>query len=212
MAGKALLIGDNSIIESDTSPRDLKKRMAEGSFREDLYFRLNVIAVEMPPLRARHGDLIRLAEHYLKYFSAQCGRNLSGFSEPALERLRAYSWPGNLRELRNTIERAAILARHDQIEPADLPMDVHTGADTTRFRSRGREHLPQAKEIWDGLGQASQGLNQRRGGPGRPGGGPGSGGNGRQPVRVMTARQKTAMRISFFISIHIHEIASDHWF
>jgi NtrC-family two-component system response regulator AlgB len=126
-------LGENIVRQADlriiaATNRDLKKRMAEGSFREDLYFRLNVIAVEMPPLRTRHGDLIRLAEHYLKYFSGQCGRNLQGFSEPALERLRAYSWPGNLRELRNTIERAAILARHDQIEPADLPMDVHTGA------------------------------------------------------------------------------------
>ena len=126
-------LGENIIRQADlriiaATNRDLKKRMAEGSFREDLYFRLNVIAVEMPPLRARHGDLLRLADHYLKYFSSQCGRQLNGFSEPAMARLRAYAWPGNLRELRNTIERAVILAKHDLIEPDDLPMDLHNGA------------------------------------------------------------------------------------
>jgi two-component system, NtrC family, response regulator AlgB len=104
--------------------RDLKKRMAEGLFREDLYFRLNVITVEMPPLRARPGDLLHFAEHYLKYFSAQCGRRLEGFSKEAIDCLRAYTWPGNLRELRNSIERAVIMARGGVVIPKDLPTDV----------------------------------------------------------------------------------------
>jgi NtrC-family two-component system response regulator AlgB len=104
--------------------RDLKKRVAEGAFREDLYFRLNVIAVEMPPLRARHGDLIRFAEHYLKHFAAQCGRRLDGFSEEAAANLRAHAWPGNLRELRNAIERAVILAQGRKIERQDFPAEV----------------------------------------------------------------------------------------
>jgi NtrC-family two-component system response regulator AlgB len=103
--------------------RDLKKRMAEGAFREDLYFRLNVIAVEVPPLRSRPGDLGRLAEHYLKHFAAQCGRQTAGFSEAALDRINAYHWPGNLRELRNAIERAVILSRKDQIEADELPLE-----------------------------------------------------------------------------------------
>ena len=76
--------------------RDLKKRVAEGLFREDLYFRLNVIAVEMPPLRARDGDLIRFAEHYEKFFAEQCGRKLDGLSPEAVACIRAYAWPGNL--------------------------------------------------------------------------------------------------------------------
>ena len=101
--------------------RDLKKRMAEGTFREDLYFRLNVITVEMPPLRARPGDLLRFAEHYLKYFSIQCGRHIDGFSDEAVACLRAHNWPGNLRELRNAIERAVIMARGDKVVPKDLP-------------------------------------------------------------------------------------------
>jgi NtrC-family two-component system response regulator AlgB len=104
--------------------RDLKKRVAEGSFREDLYFRLNVIAVEMPPLRNRYEDLVRFASHYLSHFAAQCGRRLDGFSEEAAACIRAHPWPGNLRELRNAIERAVILSRESQVLPKDLPAEL----------------------------------------------------------------------------------------
>jgi NtrC-family two-component system response regulator AlgB len=106
--------------------RDLKKHVAEGAFREDLYFRLNVIAVEMPPLRERAGDLIRFAGHYLEHFATQCGRRLEGLSDEASACLRAHAWPGNLRELRNAIERAAILARRDQLGPEDFPAEVRS--------------------------------------------------------------------------------------
>jgi NtrC-family two-component system response regulator AlgB len=106
--------------------RDLKKRMAEGAFREDLFFRLNVIAVEVPPLRNRPGDLARLAEHYLHHFAGQCGRKAAAFSSEALARINAYAWPGNLRELRNAIERAVILSKQDRIEAADFPLDGAT--------------------------------------------------------------------------------------
>ncbi len=115
--------------------RDLKKRVAEGLFREDLYFRLNVITVEMPPLRSRDGDLIRFAEHYEKYFAEQCGRKLEGLSAEAVGCIRAYGWPGNLRELRNAIERAVILARGERLSPEDFPAELRgqngvvTGAD-----------------------------------------------------------------------------------
>lgn len=104
--------------------RDLKKRVAEGAFREDLYFRLNVITVEMPPLRTRSGDLMRFAEHYLRHFAAQCGRRLEGFADETSASLRAHSWPGNLRELCNAIERAVIMARESKVSPADLPAEV----------------------------------------------------------------------------------------
>ena len=128
-------LGENVTRQADlriiaATNRDLKKRMAEGAFREDLYFRLNVIAVEMPSLRVRHADLLHFAEHYLKHFAAQCARSLKGFSEPAVDSIRNYPWPGNLRELRNAIERAVILTKHDQIEPADLPLDLRTGTET----------------------------------------------------------------------------------
>jgi NtrC-family two-component system response regulator AlgB len=104
--------------------RDLKKRVAEGTFREDLYFRLNVIAVEMPPLRERRDDLLRFAEHYAKHFGAQCDRKVEGFTDEALACLNAYPWPGNLREMRNAIERAVILARRERIGPEVFPAEM----------------------------------------------------------------------------------------
>ena len=104
--------------------RDLRTRVAEGAFREDLYFRLNVIMAEMPPLRQRPDDLIRFAGHYSKHFAALCGRRLEGFSEAALAAIRAYSWPGNLRELRNAIERAVIMAKGNKINLEDLPAEL----------------------------------------------------------------------------------------
>jgi two-component system, NtrC family, response regulator AlgB len=105
--------------------RDLKQRVAEGTFREDLFFRLNVITIVMPPLRALQADLVRFAEHYARHFAAQCGRTLSGFTADALACLRAYAWPGNLRELRNAIERAVILAQRDQLDKDHLPPELH---------------------------------------------------------------------------------------
>jgi len=105
--------------------RDLKKRVADGTFREDLYFRLNVISVEMPPLRARLEDLSRFAEHYAQHFAGQCARKLEGFTNEAVACLRAYPWPGNLREMRNAIERAVILARENRISPQDFPAEMH---------------------------------------------------------------------------------------
>ena len=103
--------------------RDLEKRVAESAFREDLYFRLNVIAVEMPPLRACGEDLARFAGTYSRHFAAQCGRRLDGLSPEAVSCIRAHAWPGNLRELRNAIERAVIVARGDRLVPDDFPTE-----------------------------------------------------------------------------------------
>jgi NtrC-family two-component system response regulator AlgB len=104
--------------------RDLKKRVAEGAFREDLYYRLNVISVRMPSLRERPGDLVRLADHYLKHFAESCARNITGFTPDAEGAIRSYTWPGNLRELRNAIERAVILAAGNRVTAADLPLEL----------------------------------------------------------------------------------------
>lgn len=104
--------------------RDLKKRVAEGAFREDLYFRLNVIVVEMPPLRSLKADLNRFAEHYAKFFAGQCGLPLEGISGEATACIQDYSWPGNLRELRNAIERAVILTKHNKLHPEDFPAEL----------------------------------------------------------------------------------------
>ena len=138
-------LGENVTRQADVrviaaTNRDLKKRVAEGTFREDLYFRLNVIAVEMPPLRARQADLTRFAEHYLKHFAAQCGRPLEGFSDESTAALCAHPWPGNLRELRNAIERAVIMARGNKVTVADLPAELRQ----TAPGSAGTDAPPQA--------------------------------------------------------------------
>ena len=101
--------------------RDLKKCVEDGTFREDLYYRLDVISTVIPPLRDRPGDLRVFAENYLAFFAAQGRRDLKGFSDEALTRVMTHRWPGNLRELRNAIERAVILTRGTSIEERDLP-------------------------------------------------------------------------------------------
>jgi len=104
--------------------RDLKKRVEEGAFREDLYYRLNVIAVTMPPLRERPRDLLQFAEHYLKETATRTNHVVKGFTPEAVEVLGRYYWPGNLRELQNTIERSVILATGSKIDVGDLPMEL----------------------------------------------------------------------------------------
>jgi two-component system response regulator HydG len=101
--------------------RDLDDAVQEGRFREDLYYRLNVLHVALPPLRSRGGDVIALAQHFLVQFARQSERPVLGISEAAARRLAAYPWPGNVRELRNSIERAVALTRFDHIAADDLP-------------------------------------------------------------------------------------------
>jgi NtrC-family two-component system response regulator AlgB len=104
--------------------RDIKQRVSDGTFREDLYYRLNVISVTMPALRDRPADLLLFAEHYLKHFATQCSRKVEGFTPEAEAVIRFYPWPGNLRELRNAIERAVILTADTKIGPSDLPAEM----------------------------------------------------------------------------------------
>ena len=106
---------------------DLKHEVAQGIFREDLYYRLAVISVEMPPLRQRPLDILRLAEHYLQHFAKRTKRS-KHYSPEARASICAHSWPGNLRELRNVVERAVILSRDEMITPLDLPPELK-GAD-----------------------------------------------------------------------------------
>ena len=110
--------------------QDLRAAVREGRFREDLYYRLNVIAVPIPPLRDRREDVPLLAEHFLQLYAAKNARHLSGFSRAALDLLARYEWPGNVRELENTVERAVVLCRGTSIELDDLPPDVRSGSGT----------------------------------------------------------------------------------
>lgn len=126
-------LGENKVRHANVrviaaTNRDLATQVAEGGFREDLFYRLNVISVTVPPLRDRPKDLARFAKDYLIHFSSQMGRTIQGYSEEALTRLNQHAWPGNLRELRNAIERAAILARGEWIEAGDLPHPESAGA------------------------------------------------------------------------------------
>ena len=107
-----------------TTNRDLESAVEEGRFREDLYFRINVIHVEMPPLRARGTDVLLLAQHFLTRLAEKAHKPVTGLSPEAAERLLAYSWPGNVRELQNCIERAVALTQYEQIAVDDLPEKI----------------------------------------------------------------------------------------
>ena len=119
-------VGGNETVRVDVrviaaTNRDLKAAIASGHFREDLYYRLNVITLPMPPLRERSSDVPLLAVHFLKKYAAENGKTLEGFSEDALSRLSGYTWPGNVRELENVIERAVVLATGSRVTGAELP-------------------------------------------------------------------------------------------
>lgn len=101
--------------------RDLETAIEQERFREDLYFRINVIQIPMPPLRARGTDILRLAQHFVRVFSSRSGKHVTGLSPAAAEKLTEYAWPGNVRELQNCVERAVTLARYEEIAIDDLP-------------------------------------------------------------------------------------------
>jgi two-component system, NtrC family, response regulator HydG len=103
--------------------KDLRKEVSEGRFREDLYFRLNVIPIYMPPLRERRDDILPLSEYFLKKFSLMNNMQVKGFSKDAVQKLENRDWKGNVRELENAIERAVVLSTSDIIQAEDLPSD-----------------------------------------------------------------------------------------
>jgi two-component system response regulator HydG len=106
--------------------RDLEEAVEQGRFRDDLFFRINVIHVQIPPLRARGTDVLTLAQHFLNHYAAQFSKDISALSTAAAERLMSYDWPGNVRELRNCLERAVALTRHKQVSVEDLPDRIRT--------------------------------------------------------------------------------------
>lgn len=121
-------VGGSVVLKSDfrllaATNQDLDKSVAAGTFRNDLYYRIKVYQIDMPPLRHRKEDIPLLAEFYLKQYSQAYGRGIEGFSEEALQALRAYDWPGNVRELVNVIERAVIICKEVAITTAHLPFD-----------------------------------------------------------------------------------------
>jgi two-component system response regulator HydG len=119
-------VGATSSIKVDVrvisaTHRDLRAEQASGNFREDLYYRLNVVHVPIPPLRSRSSDVLILAQHFLRQFAEQSRPEVVGIAEAAAERLLTYPWPGNIRELRNAIERGVALTQFDHVRTEDLP-------------------------------------------------------------------------------------------
>ena len=119
-------VGGNETLRVDVrvvaaTNRVLEERVESGEFREDLFYRLNVVQLDVPPLRARRSDIPILAEHFLGKFAEENGRALEGFTDDALLALRLYPWPGNVRELENAIERAVVLTEGTRIEAVNLP-------------------------------------------------------------------------------------------
>lgn len=104
--------------------RDLRKYVDEGKFREDLYYRLNVIEINLPSLKERSSDIPILCDHFIREFAERNQRNVSGISQGAIAALQAYDWPGNVRELRNTIEKMVVLARGEILEAEDVPENI----------------------------------------------------------------------------------------
>ncbi len=125
-------IGGNETIKVDVrlvaaTNRDLEKAMKDGSFREDLYYRLNVVAVVLPPLRERKEDIPALMEHFLRKYGRENKKNIAGVTAETRDLLMRYSYPGNVRELENIIERAVVLTKGETITSADIPLHLKSG-------------------------------------------------------------------------------------
>jgi two-component system response regulator AtoC len=145
--GGTQLIPVNSRVIAATN-RDLKKAIEEEKFREDLYYRLNVISVYLPPLRERKEDVPLLVEHFIERFNIEMGKNVEGVSEPAMRMLMDFGWPGNARELRNVIERAMVVTKGRMILEADLSLTQAPGVPLPNNRGKSladmeKEHIRQ---------------------------------------------------------------------
>ena len=117
---------------------DLRAAAAEGQFREDLFFRLNTVEIRIPPLRDRREDIPLLAAHFLARYATRYRRPISGFDPAALQAILTYPWPGNVRELDHTMERAVLMARGTQLEPADLGLHPPASGTVNTVANAGR--------------------------------------------------------------------------
>lgn len=128
-------VGGTELIKTDVriisaTNRDLKHAVENKEFREDLFYRLNSFPIFVPPLRSRRGDILILAEHFIKKFSEKLGKEIKGFTKRALKIIYEYNWPGNVREVENTIERCIIITESDVIDVDDLPAHLRTAENT----------------------------------------------------------------------------------
>jgi len=156
--GEICRVGGSDVIHVDVrviaaTNKDLEKEVEEGRFREDLFHRLNILAITAAPLRERKGDVKLLIDYYTGLFGAECGRTIE-FSEEAVKALSEYSWPGNVRELRNFVERAFILSESDVIEKDSLPPKIVYGSegrsDDLKLETVLQNHILKVLEIAEG--------------------------------------------------------------
>jgi two-component system response regulator HydG len=144
LGGEKTLTVDVRILAA--SNKDLLQGVKKGEFREDLYYRINVIPIHLPPLRKRRNDIPLLARHFLSRFSKEQGKHIQGFTSEAMRMLLDYNWPGNVRELENSVEHASVLAKGDQIEVSDLPTVIHTIVSST-LAANGPTIIEQEKKL-----------------------------------------------------------------
>jgi len=140
-------VGDSKPTRTDirlitASNKDLLRAVREGAFREDLYYRIAVVMIEMPPLRARQGDVALLAQHFVRKFAAVHGKPVPRLMPRALELLEAFDWPGNVRQLENCLEQAVVLCQGDRIDHGDLSLGADSQADREKERSGAGRELP----------------------------------------------------------------------
>jgi two-component system response regulator HydG len=144
-------IGDNKTIKLDirlitATNKDLYKRVLDGSFRDDLYYRLSVFPINLPPLQERIEDIPLLVTHFIRKFNKQMGKNIQGIADQVLEMLESYSWPGNVRELANAIEHAFVHCRGLLIHASDLPH--HIGSATPLVpKKKGRKSQERLDQV-----------------------------------------------------------------
>jgi two-component system nitrogen regulation response regulator NtrX len=146
-------VGSSKTISVDVrviaaTNKDLEQEISNGNFREDLYYRLNVIPMFMPPLRERQADIQRLSQHFIDNFAQEYGRQPIRIMPEALAALTQYEWPGNVRELRNIIERLMIMSRTGEVQLADLPRHI-SGAKAASFQIGSYNSLKEAREAFE---------------------------------------------------------------
>jgi transcriptional regulator with PAS, ATPase and Fis domain len=157
-------VGGSEVLTSDfrvicATNKNLEQAVKDGTFREDLFYRVNVFPILIPPLRSRRGDVAKLAHHFLEKYSRAMNKCMEGFSRDAMLALRGYDWPGNVRELENAIERAVVVSAGPVIEKEHLP--IHTLIPSTAIgrRLEDIEH----KYIEEVLGEAGWNISRAAG-------------------------------------------------
>lgn len=149
-------LGSNTTIRINNriicaTNRELKQLVDDGRFRKDLYYRINTITIEITPLCKRTEDIIPLAEFFMIHFAKQMQKEITGLSENVSKALTHYSWPGNVRELRNVMERAVVLSQDNQIEPADLPLELREGNGVDQSRQDNKLESVEVNLLKDAL-------------------------------------------------------------